>query len=1084
MSRRGLYLLLLLPACAGGRAPISDAAPPLSAPLPLGSAAGLWPGLAAAEDMDWASAGRAWSDLILAGGGGDEAIGAAELLGQLPLPFRARSVARAERGALTHPVRARLAWTGHGVQPTHWLDALAVRRAGGTGPDWTARVERGGRLRVGGGWSSGRFVLQSCARFERPLRASVWMWTNAEGVVRLNGEALREADVPSVDAQVVLQPGLHVLRAELAVDAEDDELAIWWPGWAERVEPCGEEEPADHRAELRTPPEPEDWPARFVALRRAEGGVGAWPRRLEALLGEVPRLAPDAPALMGAWARWALELGTPAARVLDRLDGPVTPWGQAIRARALAGVDPARARTLLAALDDPRESFGALLRRGRQGEALALVDRLDPESMTTADRTMAASFFSQSGWPKLAARFTPELVVPLAEALWRARVDSGSARQHLCPRADTLQGRLQCAEWSLLAEDFGRARTLLASLRSESPGWAPVHRLHRRLARAEGRDAGEAMLGLRRAGELRLDWELKEEGPPWRPPLPFAPSGRLGDGMRAERGAGDGRVVVVDRRIEDWLEGEGRLATTHVLERVQTRGGIDAVGQVTPPPDAAILRVRTLNGAGPASPAELQEGSIDLSFVDLDPMDGAEVEWISAESTPEDEVVTRFSHQGRHAVEFSELVIRTPVDRQLRWVGLQGAPEPFVAEEGGRRIHRWRFESVPPWREEPHGPPARELLPLTLVWIEGAQARARKRNIEALELPPSPWAAALGRRLAAGARGVEALRRVFDWVEAEIEPGAGLGARALLERRGDRTRLLAQMTEGLGAHFVLGRGRARWPSVVPDPRRYDEPLVLAELDEGRVWMGFDGPSSWFGRLPADFRGGSHLEAGGSVRVFRPEDLGPEHLDVVLRLGADGADAEGRLELRAVGRWRGRLDAILDQADANEVEAQLERGLSELLGAVDVVGWSRTPGGLQADFAATALFEVEGRTLRMRRIEATPLGTILLGLPGPEELMRPARRRSPLCIEERSERLRLELDLAAEAALRSPPTFARGAGWGRFMQRFEETSGTFALERRWSWSSVRVPPEDMPSFVAAMERLVDDTTVELAFVLQD
>jgi len=1083
---RALVLALLgsaAHACATAPTPAgAKTPPPLRAPLPLGAAEGPWPGLAAVEDMDWVAAGRAWSDQILAGPSEEEAIQAAELLSQLPRPFVARFVSRAERGAPPHSVRARLAWTGHGEQPTHWLQALEVHRSEEPTPAWTARVERGGRLRVGGGWPSGRFVLQSCARFEAAHRSPAWIWSDAEGVVRLDGEPLRSGDVPSVDVVVSLEPGLHRLRAELSADAEEDALAVWWPGWAERVEACGDEETADHRREERPRPALSDWPERFVAVRTAEAGVGAWPRRREALLGEVPRLAPDAPALMGAWARWALDLGVSPARVLDRLDGPLTKWGRAVRAEALAGVAPDRARLLFDALNDARASFGFLLRRGRQREALALVDRLAPETMTTRDRAMAAAFFARSGWPSLEARFVPDFVDPLAEARWRANADLDRTRRAFCPHSSTLEARLQCAEWALVVEDFEDARLRLRSLLDEGPGWAPVHRLRRRLATAEGRSGDEARRALREAGELRLDWELDVHRPPWRPELPISPRKRIGPAMRVERNSGDDRVVVIDRRMEDWLPGGGRLATTHVLERVQTKGGIDAVGQVTPPPDAAILRVRTLKPGGGGAPAEVQEGSVDLSFVDLDPMDGAEIEWIRAEPTPEDDIATRFSHQGRHAVEFSELVIRTPLDLHLRWASLQGAPEPTVTEVGERRIHRWRMRMVPPWREEPHGPPLRELLPVSLVWREGAQLSARRRNMEATTLPSSPWAAAMGQHLANGADGVEALRRVFAWVEAEIEPGSEVGARALLEGRGDRTRLLAQMAKGLGARFVLGRGEARWPSLVPDPRRYDVPLVLAELDEGSVWMGFDGPSSWFGRLPADLRGGSHLESDGSVRVFRPEDLGPEHLDVVLRLRAEGEDAQGQLELEAVGRWRGRLGVILDEADPNEIEAQLERGLSEVLGAVDVSGWHRAPGGLRADFSARRLFRAEGRTLSMRRIGPTPLGTILLGLPGPEELMRPARRRSPLRIEERSERLRLELELSAETALREPPGFARGAGWGRFAQRFEEGPGTFALERSWSWSSVRVPPEDMPSFVAAMERLVDDTTVELDFVL--
>ncbi|MEM1022698.1 MAG: hypothetical protein AAGJ19_03405 [Myxococcota bacterium] len=1079
MRRAALGLCFLL-GCATPREQLRVG--PLVEDLPLGEPTGLWRGLAAMEAVDPEAAGRAWSDHILAQPRSASAVTAAELLSQLELPYLARFVKRAESAPIGEAVQARLAWTGWSDATEHWVRAMQARaldRDGG----WTARAERGGRLRAGGGAASGLHRLESCARFSTRTTITAWVWSDAFGEIRLDGVVLRDGDRPSVDLEVELAPGLHRLEAELRIDDEDDALALWFPEWSDRAERCTDEVPASREVRWIPTPEARGWKERFVAARVSEAGVARWPRQREALVAPVPELARRSPALMGAWARWATDLGVSAARVLEELDGELSPWGRTTRATALSGVDPEAAHEIVKALNRPRLHFAFLIEQGRGQEALAIAHRLKPGQMSTSERIRAADFFIRSGWPGLADRFVPEFLDPLAEARWFARSDLGRARRLACSEPRSLESRLQCAEWALVAENLDEAKEMVDALHAECPAWAPLHRLRRRLTGVGKGKAAEVLVELRRAGERRTDWELAHEGELWRPELPFEPASRLGPKMKAERGGGNDRVVVVDRRWEDWLRGGARWATTHVLERVQTRGGIDAVGQVSPPPDAAVLRIRTLNGEGASTPAEHREGATDLSFVDLEPMDGAEIEWSRIEATPSDDVATRFSHRGRQGVEFSELVIRTPKDLKLAWASLQGAPEPTIFETDRHRLHRWRIEGVPPWREEPHAPPPRELLPITMVWVEGAQSAARRRNREALALPPSPWAAALGRRLAGGRKGAEAYRAIFEWVRDEISPGSAIGARGLLEGRADRTRLLAQMTAGLGGQFVLARSEARWPSKIPDPHRYDRPLVLAEAEPGRLWMGFDGPSSWFGRLPADYRGGGHLKPDGRVRVFDEEDIGPEHLDVVLEISAQDTDGKGRLQLRAIGRWRGRLREILEESGADEVEAQLERGLSEALGTVDVSSWARTEDGLSAEFIARALFQRDGPRLRMRRLDATPLSEILLGLPGPEALIQPARRRSELRIEERSERFRLEMDLPSEAVLRPPRSFSRSAGWGRFIQRFEDAPGTFALERSWSWSSVRIPPEDMSSFVAAMERLVDDSSLELDFVLR-
>jgi hypothetical protein len=408
-------------------------------------------------------------------------------------------------------------------------------------------------------------------------------------------------------------------------------------------------------------------------------------------------------------------------------------------------------------------------------------------------------------------------------------------------------------------------------------------------------------------------------------------------------------VVVLDSAAMEVHPDGAITERIHQLVELKDQHAADRFGEVSLPPGAQILSLRTLKPDGRTlEPEDLGERR-SISLPGLEPGDFVEYEYLRALPA------RSAALPGFTADPFYFRVADTPLWRsQYRVIAPEGTgmevdahnrPAATVKTEGGRERLELVERDVPALVPEPGSAAVAEFLPFVQVGAGASRQEMQLAVADAMlaRTRPTVEVAAFARKAAAGRRGEALVKAVYDEVARTIL-GSGVGSlgwsdtagHVLARGRGNRAILLksAYTSLGIKARFAMVRSFTADPTPYRFPRNdlYGQ-VVLRVEHEGRThWLDPSTRFAPFDRIPPHVRGQEALilpEPGEAPQVTKtptgPEGDGRE-IEVRIALKEDGS-AEVRGVERYLGYEAGSAKVAVERMDAATRRQAVEQALS-------------------------------------------------------------------------------------------------------------------------------------------------------------
>jgi hypothetical protein len=601
--------------------------------------------------------------------------------------------------------------------------------------------------------------------------------------------------------------------------------------------------------------------------------------------------------------------------------------------------------------------------------------------------------------------------------LLRAKGDPAGALAALSParalRPLELEGALLEAELHAAAGAPARAAAALEPL---AAAWPRSARVWRRLAdaralagdaagaraareRALAEDPGD--LALRRALALSLPGaaepldDLAEDGPA--AIRAYEASGRTG---------GAPVVMVLDASATEIHPGGAATERVHQVVHLLEPEGVDRFGEVSLPPGADVLVLRTRKPDGTTrAPERLGGEKGSISLAGLEPGDLVELEYLRPVrgTLPGGGFAAQpffFRVAGTRLVR-STAVVRAPAGLGLA-ADARGLPAPEVVREGDRELLRATREDVPAFVPEPGAPPETEVLPFLQAGVGGGLAPFHAKLADAVleRTRPTEELRALARAVRADAAPAASpaalVRAAHARVAREILDGGGLpsglsedASEVVSRGRGSRLVVLKAVLDLLGveARFAL----ARPFSADAGPWRFPPPSLhgVALLRVRARGIGAGGPAGasarggvaegaapgelWIdpglrlaplGALPPGVLGQEALVLGApgeplEVARVPAQALAPDGEEFEARVALDasgGAVIAGSLRLRggAAGAARAWAERLGPDERRQAVEGMLQRSFRGFaLGELELAGEHDPEAPLELRFSGAA-----------------------------------------------------------------------------------------------------------------------------------
>ncbi len=352
-------------------------------------------------------------------------------------------------------------------------------------------------------------------------------------------------------------------------------------------------------------------------------------------------------------------------------------------------------------------------------------------------------------------------------------------------------------------------------------------------------------------------------------------------------------VIVLDRAVIKVLPSGGLVQLTHQIVHMRSGADLRTWGHVNIPDEVEALTVRTVKPDGTVREPEPPSGFEPIHLPNLEVGDYVEVETMVTRpplaALQGGFMAGRFyfaGHQGD--AKFSEFVLVTPREMDLL-LDLRGdAPRVVVERKGEVVVRRWSAENLPRFEQDPHSPPPVDCVPSVRA-ASGVTWEILAGMIDAgqseLDLP-SHEMRVLAEKLCRGKTDPEKVRRVYDWVNKNIEQSGAFQDTAketLARRRGYRLvlarALLRLCSVDVSTIMVEPVHRAEEPGAVPDLSSFSYPVLRAETGPGEFELLFPFMESIpLGFIPAMLRG---------ARAIRVTDGPYEFLTAPEEAGRDG-----------------------------------------------------------------------------------------------------------------------------------------------------------------------------------------------------
>jgi tetratricopeptide (TPR) repeat protein len=372
-------------------------------------------------------------------------------------------------------------------------------------------------------------------------------------------------------------------------------------------------------------------------------------------------------------------------------------------------------------------------------------------------------------------------------------------------------------------------------------------------------------------------------------------------------------VMVLDRAVMRIFSSGAVMTMTHQIVRVDSKDAVDKWAEISVPPGAEILTLRTHKRDGTTREPEEIAGKETISAADV--AIGDYIEWEYQETRPPSAafapgfLLDRFFFQSFDApMARSELVLVSPAGLDLELDARAGAPRPQArVAVDSTRVTSFQASGVPQLFAERAAVPAIEYVPSVRASAGVSWLRWARYLDEELHdaLRSSPELVEQARRLRAQTHGGDQralAAAMVEWVTENIEATDELAdpaSFALARGRGSRTALALALAHELGipARAVLARSRLTADATAPTPPQEldDFADALVELDVGAL----DAPElvhvdlrlrhAAFGYVPPGLDGARTLGIPDGRFGFARKVAAPDHrtVDMTIRLDEQG-----------------------------------------------------------------------------------------------------------------------------------------------------------------------------------------------------
>ncbi len=550
-------------------------------------------------------------------------------------------------------------------------------------------------------------------------------------------------------------------------------------------------------------------------------------------------------------------------------------------------------------------------------------------------------------------------------------------------------------------------------------------------------------------------------------------------------------VNLLERRRIDVRKDGSTLELSHRVRLVQTKQGVDELGDMRPPDGVRLLVARTLKADGRVLEPERTPGKAELSFSELEPGDAVETAWVSRSRVAPNEggylTGVSFASWGTPIFEL-DVEIETAPGLSLATHRFGGAPDGI---RDGRKIV-WKIRLLAPIAKESMSVSARSFFPFVDVRVvREDQANDGFVRITRSYVSRLAYLAAPGPRIAELGAQLRKKRQpfaeaAFEWVKADLNDQEQLNTfetpveAAIANRKGNRALVLWALLRDHGSNVDLllcaperdGPPEDR-ASPTPNPNRFFYPIVA--LADPRAEVRYFDPSRPYtppGDLPAELGGAACLSLATPEPRFSalpPASTAPTfEADITLVLDAEG-NAKGTL----TGLARGAAASPLRQAYLAQDEARQHAFFEQWLGSL-VVGAQLVELDVQDASSPTGpmrwRLEVELPGYAQRDGDAwviqRPLVPLLhasfAGVPELAKLVSPPTRDTPLRLWPFSEKVTFTLRMPGYTPLApAPMQSVVGAQSG------EVTRDVLVIRRAIAIAPGRVTSTDYPAFRAAV-----------------
>jgi tetratricopeptide (TPR) repeat protein len=534
----------------------------------------------------------------------------------------------------------------------------------------------------------------------------------------------------------------------------------------------------------------------------------------------------------------------------------------------------------------------------------------------------------------------------------------------------------------------------------------------------------------------------------------------------------------------------------HIIQKALEQSGLSELAEVSIPPGAQVLTVRTWKRDGTFLEPENIEGKDSISMPGVQVGDYVEYEFLQAHAArgpaqPGFTSASFYYQVARMPNNWSTYRVIAPHEMKMAVdAHNMNAPQPHA--EGGDDVFFHEERHVPPFIPEPDSAPSgNEYLPFVSV---GAGAIGNEMLLQTyadvfsdrgqLNSEVEEFA----RSAAAGKKGLEAVRALYSAVMQRLSGrDSGLtqsASSSIAQDRGSRLWTLKASLEAIGVPARI----AAVKTFGVDPANYRFPnetlmpyfCIKAELpDGGDIWLDTLVRFGPFGELPEQAAGSDAWllpEPGRPLRKVRtPAKSTPSGKEIQLRLALD---ATGKLSGTGRETYLGfeaaQLGEALEALPPQQRDQALEGALSRYFGGAEL---SNLKLDLKHEVGAPLVVEYSFSAPRFARVEG---GQLVLGpLTFPAHLGRRfvqvGSRKTPLYVDStETNHTSTTVDLPPGYSLSQPlgEETTRGA-YGTFNRKERQEKNQIVIDESYRLEMARIPAaqyDDFTRFAAEVDLL--------------